>query len=1805
MNILKKYFGVMLLLSVFTGIQAQDITEVSTISTPVTCGGGSDGTITIEVDGGVGDLNYYLYQSGAFLEFSGSIPDRTFTFSGYSKGVDYEIYVTDANSGTQNLVVNTSIGGPDPILVSVTSTSNVTCNGGTDGSATITVSGGTPGHNFLWEGQLTGATSADQNPAGLTADIYDLTVTDAAGCIKVFTSLVTITEPDPITVTIAGVTNVSCFGGSNGSADITVAGGTSPYGFSWTGTTGYTSAQEDPTGMPAGTYSLVITDNSGCIQNFPDLFTITEPGDITALLDGSTDVSCFGGNDGTAQVTIENGTAPYSVRWIGDLTGHISTTEDPGNLVADTYDLEVTDDNGCVKVFDNIVIINQPDDITATFTITDVDCNGASTGEIAVLPQGGTTPYSFSWTGPNGYTSTSQDISGLEAGAYDLTITDAQGCIREFNNNVVDENSAITATFIVTNLTCNGAGDGEVDVTVNGGTPPYTYSWSGDNGYTNTTNADITGLDAANYTLTVMDALGCIQSFPAQAVTEPAPLAATFSATNVNCFGYNDGTINVTVSGGTPTYDYQWTGPNGFIATTEDISGLEPGSYSLKVTDANVCEATYTDAVTITEPTEITVVPTSTDISCNGAGDGTITTVTSGGTPGYTYAWTGPNGFSSDQPNLSSLEAGVYSLTVTDANSCIRVLNNFVTIDEPPAIAVNFTGQTNLDCFGDSDGTITIDVTGGVAPYSFSWSNSAGTVVSVVEDPSGLPAGTYSLVVTDNSLCTASYPDAVELTQPTQLTATLEKTDVLCAGENNGTITVTAAGGTAPYTYSLFSGGPYTSSNTFTGLSKGTYNVYTRDANGCTTNGKATINQPETISYQYSVSGQNLCYDDSSVTVTINNVTGGVAPFEYSIDGGTTYQTDSVFNNIPGGTYPVVVRDANLCEKAILPLTVFQPDSITITYYDQDDISSCSYAPEGRIAIQANGGTGEITYALNGGTPGNENEFTGLTGGNYVISMIDEYLCQKDTTVVILAPDPIVFDDATVIDVTGCPGDSNGQIEVSASGGTGQIRYSIDGSPLNPSGLFNGLTAGDYLVTAEDDNGCSNDTTLTVAEPLPVNIPSATAVPATCNGTSTGEITVVAEGGTPPYTFTLTPALLPPQNTGTFSGLPAGDYTVEVNDSESCGPVATGTITITEPPVIQVDSVKVEQISCNGSGDGKISVFISGGTAPYEYSIDNEVSYQSTSGFTGLAPGTYDVFVRDANGCSLYIDSYILNEPPVLTITGVVTDVAPCFGDANGTFTASASGGWNDYVYSIDGLNFQSTGEFTGLAAGDYTVTVQDTGSCSVTADFTIAQPEAVSATIVKTDYVGTTLGTITISDTAGGTPPYDYSIDGPAGTFSSTTSYTDLVAGSYEVIVRDANGCMYQDTIIILDIQPLNMAVSTTDVSCYGLVDASIEFQPLDAEGIVNYSIDGGTTYVTTPLFENLPGDSTYLMSAYDEAGKEYSGTVTINEPELLSVFASVSPANCNAFSETGGVDLTISGGTGVKTVLWSDGNTGEDQTNVVAGEHIYTVTDENGCEVTDTANIPAFVIVNAEAGKDTTVCAGSTLVLDAVPGDVMLWEPATYLSNTGVPDPVVSNISDTMVYTYTSRETGSGYGCYDIDTVRINVLPTYGLEITQDTFALEGQSIQLGTSTDGNFVSYQWIPETGLDQANVPDPVATLLTSTRYVLLATNDYGCIESDSVLIELVEDLTVYNAFSPNDDFTNDYFEIDNASKFPDIVVQVFNRWGSRIFYSEGYSDEKRWDGTFNGKDAPVGTYYYVIIPKPGATPITGNVTIIR
>ncbi|MEZ5069402.1 MAG: gliding motility-associated C-terminal domain-containing protein [Bacteroidales bacterium] len=760
----------------------------------------------------------------------------------------------------------------------------------------------------------------------------------------------------------------------------------------------------------------------------------------------------------------------------------------------------------------------------------------------------------------------------------------------------------------------------------------------------------------------------------------------------------------------------------------------------------------------------------------------------------------------------------------------------------------------------------------------------------------------------------------------------------------------------------------------------------------------------------------------------------------------------------------------------------------------------------------------------------------------------------------------------------------------------------MDGSPFQPVGNFGGLAAGSYVITVIDAGGCTLDSTVEITEPAPLAILNEGITPITCAGAADGQIDVLGTGGTLPLTYTLMPGGTS-NTTGVFASLSPGTYTVTVDDSQGCGPVTSSPLVLTDPPALVLDSVTQTPISCFGLGDGSLGIYVSGGVAPYSYSVDNQTSWDPGNLFSGLTPGTYDVFIQDANLCILPGGTFVLNDPPQITLTAETFDIAPCAGDDNGSIVGHPGGGTGVLELSLDGLLFQTNDTFAGLSAGAYTLYARDESGCSVTLPLTLNEPAPVSATITKTDAINGNLGTITIGGAAGGTGPYTYSIDGPSGTFTTDTYYENLVAGTYPVVVMDQNGCTFEQDVEISEVPPLTVTLQVVHNSCFGVADGSIEFIPVDAVGAVEYSIDSGKNFVNTPLFENLPGDSLYHLMARDGEGKEYRDTVTIQEPSSIQLSASVTPALCSAFSETGGIELDVSGGAGGFSFLWSDGATDEDRIGLVAGTYEVEVTDADNCVHTETFDVGSQILVEADAGNDTTVCPGVSLQLRGLGGHTPSWEPAQWLSDPTVANPIVQGLIATTSFVLTITEEVSGNGCYATDSITVSLHPETGLDAGEDTTVFSGVPLQLQATA--GFDSYRWDPAAGLDDNLIANPVATLSDPQMYIVYGTNEYGCEESDSLFVDVIENLNVYNVFTPNNDGHNDYFVIGNAHLFPDMLVEVYSRWGDLLFSTVGYDSDSRWDGTSQGKEVPVGTYYYIIVPYSGARPITGNVTIIR
>ncbi|MCV9927863.1 T9SS type A sorting domain-containing protein [Flavobacterium sp. LS1R49] len=626
--------------------------------TNISCNLGRDGTITVTPDGGTAPY-YYLWTSTS----GGPSGATTAKVTGLLAG-NYTCTVTDA-LGCSTAFTNLIVTQPTALRTTQVRLIPVSCNGGSNGSATISATGGTFPLTYNWTpGNPTG--DGTTTVTGLTAGLWTCNITDASGCT--ISRDFTVKEPTVIVTTQASLTNVTCNGGANGTARISVSGGTTGYTFDWSPGTPVGDGTASVIGLSAGEWTCNITDANGCTAK--RFFTVTEPA-VLAASTTQTNVSCNLNSNGTATINTPTGGAfPYTYLWN---TG--ATSQSLSGLSAGIYSCTITDNNGCT--LDKDFTITEPAVLAATTTQTNVSCNLQSNGTATInTPTGGTFPYTYLWnTG-----ATSQSLSGLSPGIYSCTITDNNNCTLK-KDFTITEPAVLAASTTQTNVSCNLQSNGTATInTPTGGTFPYTYLWN-----TGATSQSLSGLSAGIYSCTITDNNGCIldKDFT---ITEPAVLAASTTQTNVSCNSESNGTATInTPTGGTFPYTYLWnTG-----ATSQSLSGLSAGIYSCTITDNNGC--TLDKDFTITEPAVLAASTAQTNVSCNSESNGTATINTpTGGTFPYTYLW---NTEATSQ-SLSGLSAGIYSCTITDNNGC--TLDKDFTITEPAAIDISLALSSGI-----------------------------------------------------------------------------------------------------------------------------------------------------------------------------------------------------------------------------------------------------------------------------------------------------------------------------------------------------------------------------------------------------------------------------------------------------------------------------------------------------------------------------------------------------------------------------------------------------------------------------------------------------------------------------------------------------------------------------------------------------------------------------------------------------------------------------------------------------------------------------------------------------------------------------------------------------------------------------------------------------------------------------------------------------------------------------------------------------------------------------------------------------
>ena len=670
-----------------------------------------------------------------------------------------------------------------------------------------------------------------QDIDSIPANNYSVIVTDANGCV--LNTNTTINQPSSGISLQITASNITCFGSSDGNVDLTIQGGISPYTINWNNG----QITEDLFGIPTGVYTVTVSDSNGC--TITDEINIIQPLAPLSLTNTTGNVNCYNASNGFIDINVQGGTFPYSYNWSN---GPIS--QDNLNVSSGSYTVTVTDANNC-QILGSFAITQPSSEIIITSNIQNVNCNNGTDGAINLNVSGGSAPYNYLWSN----TATTEDISSIQSGTYIINVTDFFNCTISDTFIVTQPLNPISLQAVSTNVSCFGDNDGIINVTTSGGTPGYSFNWSNSE-----VTEDISNLIAGNYTLQITDLLGC--TFDTTfTLSEPTTINLNLSQANILCNGANTGFIDLQVNGGTPNYTFLWS--NG--ATTEDISNLLSGNYSVVVSDANGCDKTTT--TTITQPSlPITINQIQQNIICFGGNNGSIDVSVSGGTSPYLYSWS--NGQITQ--DISNLTAGIYTITVQDANSCVENLN--ITISQP-SIPLTLSGNiSQVDCFGNASGNIDLTVIGGTSPYSYNWNNGIFTSQDVLN----VVAGVYSVVVTDFNNCVSN--SSYTITQPaTALTAVSSSTPVTCYNGNNGTSSVTVNGGTVPYSY-LWNNGATTANQN--GLQAGNYSVQIIDDNGCIINSAVVISQPEALIADFSINSVSGC---APLTIDFSNTSQGVA----------------------------------------------------------------------------------------------------------------------------------------------------------------------------------------------------------------------------------------------------------------------------------------------------------------------------------------------------------------------------------------------------------------------------------------------------------------------------------------------------------------------------------------------------------------------------------------------------------------------------------------------------------------------------------------------------------------------------------------------------------------------------------------------------------------------------------------------------------------------------------------------------------------------------------------------------------------
>jgi len=1588
---------------------------------------------------------------------------------------------------------------PAPLVISIASITDVSINGGSDGAITSSTVGGTPAYSYEWyngcpPGALLGQSVADAS--GLPIGDYSIIVTDSKGCLD--TACATIEEPTTIDI-VEVITNTSCFNGCDGEISITASGGVPGYTYEWFDAANTAIGQNGTvaTGLCAGDYYVIVNDQNGATQT-SNTFTVGEPSQVLITTNVISDfnganISCFGECDGASEALASGGTAPYTFAW--DAAAANQTTATANNLCDGTYTVTVTDGNGCIET--QTVTLVEPVILTNVPTQQDVSCNAACDGTATATPAGGTGVYVYQWNDPS--LSTTATASSLCAGDYDVTITDVNGC------SIMESYTITEPVALVLNSSSQGSNcgqdDGSASVTVVSGVAPYTYLWDAAAG--SVTTATASNLFSGCYDVTVTDANGCTELLNICVQDLGAPTVTLLTQTEVSCFGGNDGFAQIQVTDGIAPYTFSWSdcAGNSIGQTTASAFNLPAGCYTGSMVDNVGCAGSI--SVTITEPTVLnSAITNSTDVSCFGFCDGTATVTAGGGTAPYTYSWN--DGANQTTATATGLCPGNYSVDVLDANLCLQTLN--VTINEPAEIILS---SSVVDAFcNTATGSATVNITsGGVGTFSYSWTPGGQTTATATN----LTPGTYDATVTDADGCIQTTSATVGNIPPG--TATIGTiSNVNCFGGADGSIDISMSGtGTAPYTYQWHTaaGTPLAGQTNAmaTGLIAGDYYVEVTDANGCISISNIdVVTEPTALSVN-TILTDALCFGSCDGTSEAL-ASGGTQPFTYLWDDALN-QTTITASGLCAGTYQVEVTDNNGC-IATANTIIGEPTIISI---DSTVTNANCGQPDGQACVIASGGTGTYTYLWpSGGTNSCE---INLIASTYIVSVFDQNNCEQQISVEVQDLGGPVASITGFTDVS-CNAFCDGQATVDMTSGNGTsftVQWDANsGNQTTPTA--SNLCAGNYAVTITDDLGCNASTNVTIGQPdlIQYNI---TETHASCFSYCDGEAEITVIGGTLPYTYSWVDGANNSigTNSNVVTDLCLGNYGINLVDANGC--TFTDNFDIQQPMQV-TGAIVAQDITCFGACDGIATATATEGYAPFSYQWDAASGNQTGAAAQNLCPGAYVVTITDDHGCFNTVSTN-LTEPTLLTSAITLSGNVSCNGFCDGFAEISGSGGTAPYNYSWS--NNAGSNQVAGnLCAGNFIGTVTDVNGCITTSNVTITEPQPLSATtsVTNNSCFNSCDGSASIS-VAGGTAPYTYQWDN--STFATTNAFNNECAGTYTVLVTDANGCQISKTVTISQPNPLLSNINITNSNC-GQNNGQICTSTNGGTAPYSFQWNDPNTQTGACALNLFAGCFTFTVT---DANACVMDTLICLNDIVGPTVTGIASADVTCFgADNGSVEFTATGGTGILTNEILDGNGTVVSNGTIANSlngDCYTLisTDAAGCIATD-----VLCITEPNQLNSAVVSSNDPLCYLGTDGNATAaanggTTPYSYMWNGGAA--VNANANTGMsagIYSVTITDANN---CTSNSTVTLGQPDELILsDVITDVNCFTGNDGQIVVTTTGGtpFYLYTWShsPGIGATAANLSAGNYTLLVTDANGCTATDDYTVAEPTQIVVNV-------------------------------------------------------------------------------------------